>query len=201
MTLVTKELELGDLTLLSGRLTASSRGILESIRRQLIKKIEEANESTCYITEQEAPTTAPSGRYVITVSEGNSNYPREFYSGGGLLTVDAVINVAVFIFGKSDRPHRKAERTIGSEDENGANLFKFKKQIIKALITATETNQDGNPVGWEPWEQVSDTEARYLLRDQLQPLSSSGPRDFRIGMTQGTGQTHSFSCVYDMDLS
>lgn len=169
---------------------ADPEDILVSIVERLIDQIDQATDDSCYVTDQPMPIAMPSGRYILTVSLGDGNFPVEYFAGGGHDTITEQVSIVVsaIVAHQQDRPHRRHRRTgldpNRNTDDTTPNLMYWRRSILKALLpdpSEWEINKNGEP----------------LLRDQLSPSSTIGPRDVRIGDAMCSAIQISFTTLFD----
>ena len=164
--------------------------ILLSIVERLIDQIDDLNEANCWLSDQPIPVSIPGGRFAVTVSMGNGNFPHEFFTGSGTETLveDGSIVITPIVAVVSDRPRQKWRKITGpTQSGDTPSILYFKHAILKALLADNS---------WEPsFDNVP------ILRDMLAPISVDGPQDVRVGETMAAASQMRFSVVFDWDLT
>ena len=159
---------------------ANQDRILTQVVERLRDQIDQYGDANCFITDQEVPSSWPSGTLCCTVCLGDAVYPEQFFSGGGHAQVgkQTHLKVSPWLRSNLDRNPDFEATLIGGED---GLVSVFERRILKALLCH---EKDGRTVAWEP----SGPEGQALLANQISPVSSTAPRpagenDEFVGMT------------------
>ena len=173
------------------RSRATQDEILIVIRDRLRSAIQGLNDSNCFVTDQPIPLHLPNGGYCVTVSPGEGSYPAEFYSGGGnaTLTEQGSLIVTPMVCMKLDRPFR-SEQALLQVDRG---LLWWKRSILQALLVWNANDFPG--AAWE----VTASDGRPLVRNQLQPQRASAPADVP-DHSGWLGMQISFGMVWDWNV-
>lgn len=159
--------------------------ILEVIQRQLLEKLPGFTEETCFISDDPVPLTAPADTF-ITIWTGDTDFPEEYFSGGGTdqLTEAAPIVVTAYRRALADPPN-VAQNVIADHEEG--LLGYYKPALLRALLK-------------DEWSPTFD--GAELLRDQLRPTGTNGPRSVPFEQSDGSywGLGIAFALLWDWEL-
>lgn len=159
---------------------ATQAEVLHAITQRLIDKIDQYNETSCFVLDQPVPEELPIGKECCTVSPGPGNFVPSLFGGAGIatLTEDATAVVTPLVRHVRGPAGRGTVKLLNEDD----GLVTRKWEILQALLANDyDLNIDG----------------RYLLRDQLTPQSAAAPGETQIGKHKMLGLSITFHIPFD----
>jgi hypothetical protein len=134
--------------------------IAQAIVDRLVDQVAEFNRTTLFLSIAPDPDDLPSIQHNLfgTVAVSAGNFDEAVFVGGGQNTVFYNGSIAVTIFSKIQTGRPGVSTDLVSDRARG--LWEIERKVLRALAGHAIQNPDGDPIGTEYLQPLSDSDAR-----------------------------------------